>query len=160
MMANVKVGNQYEHEIQTKNSYSLILWLVFIRENTIDSLSIPKNFLAVIICCCSVVFFGFIYPVSAEQNVFDDNEKKIDYTHYKTTVNGIQLHYVIGGDGQGDPIVLLHGWPQTLYEWRHIIPALMSNTYTVIAPNMRGLGESENHKQDMTQKLLQKIFIN
>jgi pimeloyl-ACP methyl ester carboxylesterase len=32
------------------------------------------------------------------------------------SVNGIQLHYVIGG--QGDPIVLLHGWPQTWYEWR------------------------------------------
>jgi pimeloyl-ACP methyl ester carboxylesterase len=55
------------------------------------------------------------------------------------SVNGIQLHYVIGG--QGDPVVLLHGWPQTWYEWRHIMPALAKN-YTVIAPDPRGLGDS------------------
>jgi pimeloyl-ACP methyl ester carboxylesterase len=55
------------------------------------------------------------------------------------SVNGIQLHYVIGG--QGDPIVLLHGWPETWYEWRHIMPAL-AKKYTVIAPDLRGLGDS------------------
>jgi pimeloyl-ACP methyl ester carboxylesterase len=41
------------------------------------------------------------------------------------------MHYVIGGNG--DPVVLLHGWPQTWYEWRNIIPELISNNYTVIA---------------------------
>jgi pimeloyl-ACP methyl ester carboxylesterase len=55
------------------------------------------------------------------------------------TVNGIQMHYVMGG--QGDAVVLLHGWPQTWYEWRHIMPALAKN-YTVIAPDLRGLGDS------------------
>ena len=49
------------------------------------------------------------------------------------------MHYVIGG--HGDPVVLLHGWPQTWYEWRHVMPALARN-YTVIAPDLRGLGES------------------
>jgi pimeloyl-ACP methyl ester carboxylesterase len=34
-------------------------------------------------------------------------------------------------------------WPQTWYEWRHIIPELIANNYTVIAPDMRGLGDSE-----------------
>jgi pimeloyl-ACP methyl ester carboxylesterase len=43
--------------------------------------------------------------------------------------------------GQGDAVVLLHGWPQTWYEWRHIMPALAKN-YTVIAPDLRGLGDS------------------
>ena len=52
--------------------------------------------------------------VTAAQNVISDkSEKKIDYTHYKTNVNGIQLHYIMGGKGEGDPIVLLHGWPET-----------------------------------------------
>ena len=82
---------------------------------------------------------GFILPVNA-QNIRDNSEKKIDYTHHKTTVNGIIMHYVIGG--KGDPIVLLHGWPQTWYEWRHIITQLIANNYTVIAPDMRGLGDS------------------
>jgi pimeloyl-ACP methyl ester carboxylesterase len=51
------------------------------------------------------------------------------------------MHYVIGG--KGDPVVLLHGWPETWYEWRHIIPQLIDNNYTVIAPDMRGFGDSE-----------------
>src|SRR5215208_6001287 len=63
----------------------------------------------------------------------------VTFSHHMATVNGIQMHYVIGG--QGDPIVLLHGWPQTWYEWRHVMPALAKN-YTVIAPDLRGLGDS------------------
>jgi pimeloyl-ACP methyl ester carboxylesterase len=49
------------------------------------------------------------------------------------------MHYVIGG--QGDPVVLLHGYPQTWYEWRHVMPALAEN-YTVIVPDLRGFGDS------------------
>ena len=61
------------------------------------------------------------------------------FSHHMASVNGIQLHYIIGG--QGDPIVLLHGWPQTWYEWRHVMPALAKN-YTVVVPDLRGLGDS------------------
>ena len=111
-----------------------------------------KSFLVVIICCCSsVVFLGFISTAIA-QNIIDDNEKKIDYTHYKTTVNGILMHYVIGG--KGDPIVLLHGWPETWYAWRHIIPQLIANNYTVIAPDMRGLGDSEKPQTGYDKKTI------
>ena len=61
------------------------------------------------------------------------------FSHNTASVNGIQLHYVIGG--HGDPVVLLHGWPETWYEWHKIMPALAKN-YTVIAPDLRGLGDS------------------
>ena len=61
------------------------------------------------------------------------------FSHHTASVNGIQMHYVIGG--RGDPVVLLHGWPQTWYEWRHVIPALARN-YTVIVPDLRGLGDT------------------
>jgi pimeloyl-ACP methyl ester carboxylesterase len=63
----------------------------------------------------------------------------VTFSHHMASVNGIQLHYVTGG--QGDPVVLLHGWPETWYEWRHIMPALAKN-YTIIAPDLRGLGDS------------------
>src|SRR5215217_4777495 len=63
----------------------------------------------------------------------------VTFSHHMASVNGIQLHYVIGG--QGDPVILLHGWPQTWYEWRHVMPALAKN-YTVVAPDLRGLGDS------------------
>lgn len=59
--------------------------------------------------------------------------------HHTARLNDVVLHYVTCG--QGDAVVLLHGWPQTWYEWRKIIPAL-AERYTVIAPDMRGLGDS------------------
>ena len=61
------------------------------------------------------------------------------FSHQMASVNGIQMHYVIGG--HGDPVVLLHGWPQTWYAWHNVMPALAKN-YTVIAPDLRGLGDS------------------
>ncbi|ELY65150.1 alpha/beta fold hydrolase [Natrinema versiforme] len=60
--------------------------------------------------------------------------------HGRARVNGTKLHYVTAG--AGPPLVLLHGWPQTWYEWRDVIPAL-ADDYTVIAPDLRGLGDSE-----------------
>ncbi len=62
------------------------------------------------------------------------------FTHHKTEVNGIQLHYVMGG--KGEPLVLLHGFPQTWYEWHRVMPAL-ARKYTVIAPDVRGAGDSD-----------------
>jgi pimeloyl-ACP methyl ester carboxylesterase len=80
---------------------------------------------------------------SAEpQLLTEGNPFKIDnitFSHHMASVNGIQLHYVIGG--KGDPVVLLHGWPETWYAWRHVMPALAEN-YTVIAPDLRGVGDS------------------
>jgi pimeloyl-ACP methyl ester carboxylesterase len=61
------------------------------------------------------------------------------FSHNMASVNGIKLHYVIGG--HGPPVVLLHGWPETWYAWHTIMPALAKN-YTVIAPDLRGLGDS------------------
>jgi pimeloyl-ACP methyl ester carboxylesterase len=61
------------------------------------------------------------------------------FEHHTARVTDVTLHYVICG--QGDPVVLLHGWPQTWYEWRKIMPAL-AERYTVIAPDLRGLGDS------------------
>ena len=61
---------------------------------------------------------------------------KSEFTH----VNGIRLHYV--KMGQGPLLILLHGWPETWYEWNDIIPVL-SSKFTVVAPDLRGLGLSE-----------------
>ena len=61
-------------------------------------------------------------------------------SHHTAAVNGIGLHYVTAGSGE--PVVLLHGWPQTWREWRRIIPALAAR-YTVVAPDLRGFGDSD-----------------
>jgi pimeloyl-ACP methyl ester carboxylesterase len=62
------------------------------------------------------------------------------FSHQNARINGLNIHYVIGGTGE--PLVLLHGYPQTWYAFRHIMPVLAKN-YTVIAPDLRGLGDSE-----------------
>jgi pimeloyl-ACP methyl ester carboxylesterase len=52
----------------------------------------------------------------------------------------VQLHYVIAGNG--DPVLLVHGWPETWYAWRKVIPVLAARL-TVVAPDMRGYGDSD-----------------
>jgi pimeloyl-ACP methyl ester carboxylesterase len=107
-----------------------------------------------------------------QQRLLDGISFQIDnvtFSHHMASVNGIQMHYVVGG--QGDPIVLLHGWPQTWYEWRHVMPALAKN-YTVVVPDLRGFGDSskpltgydgkttaEDIYQLMTQLGFSQIFL-
>lgn len=61
------------------------------------------------------------------------------FTHHTIEIGDVSLHYVAGG--AGEPLVLLHGCPQTWYEWRGVMPGL-AKYYTVIAPDLRGLGDS------------------
>src|ERR671913_458323 len=84
----------------------------------------------------------FSPSVEEQQQLLEGKSFQIDnmtFSHNTASVNGIQLHYVIGG--QGDPVVLLHGWPETWYAWHKVMPALAKN-YTVIAPDLRGIGDS------------------
>src|SRR5690242_3728801 len=43
----------------------------------------------------------------------------ITFSPHTASVNGIRMHYVIAG--HGNPVVLLHGWPETWYEWHKIM---------------------------------------
>src|SRR5690349_23020613 len=51
----------------------------------------------------------------------------------------LRLHAVIGGEGP--PLLLVHGWPQTWYAWRMLMPAL-ARDFSVVAPDQRGIGLS------------------
>ena len=51
-------------------------------------------------------------------------------THGKPKVNGVEIHYAIGGAGQ--PVFLLHGVPKTMSYWRHVVP-LLTPHYTAIS---------------------------
>ena len=53
----------------------------------------------------------------------------------------LRLHYVTAGDS-GPTVVLLHGFPQTWWEWHRVIPRLVEAGIRVVAPDYRGAGES------------------
>ena len=54
---------------------------------------------------------------------------------------GLRLHVVTAGYG-ARTIVLVHGFPQTWWQWRHVIPALAAGGFRVGAPDYRGAGHS------------------
>lgn len=61
------------------------------------------------------------------------------FTHHMADLGDVRLHYVRGG--VGEPLLLVHGFPTTWFEWRHVMPAL-SASFDVIVPDLRGLGDS------------------
>ena len=70
-------------------------------------------------------------------------------------IDGVKLHYLRGGIGH--PVVLLHGYPETSYAWRKVIPELMGR-FEAVAPDLPGLGQSERlsdgyPKSDVAEKI-------
>ena len=62
------------------------------------------------------------------------------FSHHRVEIDGMRQHYLLAGSGE--PVVLLHGFPETSHAWRKIIPAL-SEHYTVVAPDLRGCGDTD-----------------
>ncbi|MFF8813787.1 alpha/beta fold hydrolase [Streptomyces pactum] len=75
-----------------------------------------------------------------------------DFRHCFTTVNGVQMHYVIGGTGP-QTTVLLHGWPESWYEYRQVMPELLPGR-TVIAIDLPGMGDSTGRPTAYTKTAL------
>jgi pimeloyl-ACP methyl ester carboxylesterase len=84
-------------------------------------------------------------PVSAAIK----SEKIIEY--HTTQVNGINMAYLQAG--QGEPLLLLHGFPQHSHMWRKVIPAL-AEKFLVIAPDLRGMGGSSTNIPPYDKKTL------
>jgi pimeloyl-ACP methyl ester carboxylesterase len=59
------------------------------------------------------------------------------------TLNGLRFNIAFAGPDDGPPVLLVHGFPDDHTIWRHQIPALAAAGYRVIAPDMRGCGESD-----------------
>jgi pimeloyl-ACP methyl ester carboxylesterase len=72
------------------------------------------------------------------------------FTHRYAEVNGTRIHYVIGGTGPA--VVLVHGFPFTWQVWRPLMPLLAAAGYTVLAPDLRGLGDSAPAETDTFAK--------
>jgi len=66
-------------------------------------------------------------------------------------VNGVRLHYLAAG--KGEPIILLHGYAQNSHMWRPLM-AQLAKTNTVIAPDLRGFGESAKPARGYDKKTM------
>jgi len=66
-------------------------------------------------------------------------------------VNGVRLHYLVAG--KGDPVILLHGYAETSHMWLPLI-AKLSDKHTVIAPDLRGFGQSAAPEDGYTKKAM------
>jgi len=60
---------------------------------------------------------------------------------YFVTSNGIRI--AVYEQGEGAPVVFLHGFPELAYSWRHQLPAIAAAGYRAIAPDLRGYGRSD-----------------
>ena len=67
----------------------------------------------------------------------------LDIRHREVILGGLRMHYVESGPEDGTPVILLHGFPEFWYGWRHQIPALSAAGYRVIAPDQRGYNLSD-----------------
>jgi epoxide hydrolase 4 len=68
-------------------------------------------------------------------------QKLLDVQHAYVQTTDVRLHYVAAG--RGPAVVLLHGFPDFWYGWRHQIPALADGGFRAVAPDLRGYNESD-----------------
>ena len=75
----------------------------------------------------------------------------MELQHLTLSLARVQLHVVTAG--AGDPVVLLHGWPQSWHEWRKVMP-LLAPSYQLIVPDLPGLGDSSRPAGGYDKKTL------
>lgn len=76
-------------------------------------------------------------------------------TYRDVTANGIRIR--IAEQGQGPLVLLCHGWPELGFSWRHQIPALVAAGYRVVAPDMRGFGNTDAPNEIDAYNILQLV---
>lgn len=100
------------------------------------NLKLTVVFLAVVLAAC----FPAMAQTAAPAKTIDSGFSEVE---------GIKLHYLTAGNGPA--VILLHGYAETSRMWRPLIPKL-SDKFTVIAPDLPGIGESEIPKDGLDMK--------
>jgi len=99
----------------------------------------PGNHLSITLILCLVAISTVTaFAGQAPQSRFAD-------------VNGVRLHYLVAG--HGDPVVLLHGYAETSHMWLPLMKEL-AKTHTVIAPDLRGAGQSSTPADGYTKAVM------
>jgi pimeloyl-ACP methyl ester carboxylesterase len=96
------------------------------------------------------LFLASAFLLASTSLVLADAEPPPGFKSEMQKTGEVKLHYVRDG-GQGEAVILLHGFPQTWSEWIKIMPAL-SNDHDVIAVDLRGVGGSDKPKDGYDKK--------
>ena len=78
-----------------------------------------------------------------------------EIAHRSVATNGIRLH--LAECGQGPPVLLIHGFPESWYSWRHQLPALAAAGYRAIAIDVRGYGRSSKPVRVEDYRMLKNV---
>lgn len=97
-----------------------------------------------LVAVASIVLVGYMSGRQPDRNDVVAASREFDTPFRKVFVdaNGIKLHVVIAGPDDGEPIILLHGYPEFWYAWRGVAADLARKGYRVIIPDQRGYGRS------------------
>lgn len=87
----------------------------------------------------------------AQTNTTKPVQAPANFTHKTANTNGIDIHYVIGGEGE--PLMLIHGFGENWHTWNRLLPEL-SKYFTVIATDLPGVGESDKPDGGYDKKTL------
>ena len=62
--------------------------------------------------------------------------------HWNAGLNGVSIHVAEQGPADGTAVLLLHGFPELWFSWRHQMAALAARGFRALAPDLRGYGDS------------------
>jgi epoxide hydrolase 4 len=98
-----------------------------------------------------------IVNINRDQGDFSVIKDDDPITHENVEINGITLNVAIAGPKSGEPVILLHGYPDAHFGWRDQIVALASRGFRVIAPDQRGYNLSEKPKG--VENYMQEVLV-
>ncbi len=111
-----------------------------IREESVSNAGRTFRFLAVTSMICFLLLVSLATQARAAADAIASKTAEVD---------GLKLHYLTAG--HGPTVILLHGYTQTSRMWRPIIP-LLAEKFTVIAPDLPGIGDSGIPKDGLDMK--------
>lgn len=100
---------------------------------------------------CCILILCAITAISQPSTTVKPANPPAGFKHEMASVKGINIHYVTGGTGE--PLLLVHGFGQNWYMWNRLLPELGKH-FTIIAPDMPGLGESDKPESGYDKKTI------
>lgn len=105
------------------------------------TISILRNGATRAVTTGAIMAAGLVAAYPSETGKLQSIASSFGFSDHAVVANGTRLHYVTGGDG--DPVILIPGWPESWYAWRNVMKDLIASGRKVYALDPRGFGDSD-----------------